>query len=82
MARPLFKEEHAMKIQHYLPNVPLSTRLDQLTQQQLNSLEAWLVSVAGFSGVAGGIRERIGSNRLWHLTLGEYVQREEDAAKE
>jgi hypothetical protein len=74
--------EHTMKIQHYLPSVPLTTRLDQLTDDQLTSLEAWLVSVVGFSGMGGGVRERIGSNRLWHLTLGEYVKREEDGAKD
>ena len=71
-----------MKIQHYLPNVPLSTRLDQLTDQQLTALEAWLVSVVGFSGMGGGLRERLATNRLWHLTLGEYVKREEEAAKD
>lgn len=71
-----------MKIQDYLPAVPLTTRLDQLTDDQLNSLEAWLVSVVGFSRMGGGLRERLGANRLWHLTLGEYVRREEDAAKE
>jgi hypothetical protein len=69
-----------MKIQHYLPDVPMSTRLDQLTDQQLTALEAWLVSVVGFSGM--GLRERLGENRLWHLSLGEYVRREEEAAKE
>lgn len=69
-----------MKITDYLPDVPMSTRLDQLNDQQLTALEAWLVSVVGFSGM--GLRERLGTNRLWHLTLGEYVKREEDGAKE
>ena len=81
MAWPL-RKEHTMKIQHYLPDVPLNTRLDQLTDQQLTALEAWLVSVVGFSGMGGGLRERLATNRLWHLTLGEYVRREEEAAKD